>query len=248
MNSDADQVDSQKMEQKKPQDNKYYKLKLAFRAILNSFILLLILGVCFFLGKGDFNYKQAWIYIGLFYSMMFCFMVYMVIKDPELLERRLQRKEERQTQKWYIMIANFMILGIYLLPGLEQRFLETYLNMPNWIWISADIIFALSYIWFTWVLRTNSFAARTVRVEEKQKVITTGPYKIVRHPLYLGAFIMFSITPLCLGSYLGLFSIPFLVIVLVMRTLDEEEMLKEELDGYTDYMKKTKYRIIPGLW
>lgn len=171
----------------------------------------------------------------------------MIRKDPGLLKRRLDDKETRNKQKWVVSVSNLLFFCIYLIPGFDKRY--GWSNVPVWLVILSDLIFVMGYIFFFWVMRENSFAARTVKVEKGvQKVITTGPYAIVRHPMYLAVIIMFGITSLALGSYWGLIPFSIVGILLLFRITDEEQLLKEELDGYEEYMKQTKYRIIPKIW
>ncbi len=239
-NLDADHLSQEKGEEMQ-------KFKLFLRAVSQSLFLLIILGVCFFWGAGTFAYWEAWVYIGTFYSMMVFNLVYLIRKDPDLLQRRLDHKEDRQKQKWYIFLSNFFILPIYLLPGFDTRF--NWSEVPIFLVLIADFIFICAYLLFFWVLRTNSFAGRTIKIDqEKHHVITTGPYQFIRHPLYLAAGTMFGITPLALGSYWGLFFIPFLAVMMVFRIRDEEQMLLKDLPGYAEYMQNTKYRIFPGIW
>ena len=163
------------------------------------------------------------------------------------LKRRLDRGEKRNKQKWVVGVSNLLFFIIFLIPGFDKRF--GWSNVPWWLVILADLIFAMGYLFFFWVLRENSYAARTVQVEKGvQKVITTGPYAIVRHPMYLAVIIMFGITPLALGSYWGLIPLSAIGVLLYFRIIDEEQLLKEELEGYEEYMKQTKYRILPKIW
>ena len=221
--------------------------QLVIKAIGQFSFLFFLLGLCFFLPAWTFNYWEAWLYIGTFVSMMIFFLIHMVRNDPGLLKRRLDKKENRKKQKWVIGVSNLLFLSIFLIPGFDKRY--EWSNVPVWLVILADLIFAIGYLFFFWVMRENSYAAHNVKVEKGvQEVITTGPYAIVRHPMYLAVIIMFGITPLALGSYWGLIPIGLIVILLYFRISDEEQLLKEELEGYEEYMKKTKYRIFPKIW
>ncbi|QEE18081.1 isoprenylcysteine carboxylmethyltransferase family protein [Promethearchaeum syntrophicum] len=220
---------------------------LVFKAIGQFSFLFLLLGMCFFLPAWTFNYWEAWLYIGTFVSMMIVFLIYMVRNDPGLLKRRLEKKEKRKKQKWVISIANLLFLSIFLIPGFDKRY--EWSHVPVWGVILADLIFAFGYLFFFWVMRENSYAAHNVKVEKGvQKVITTGPYAIIRHPMYLAVIIMFGITPLALGSYWGLIPLSVIFVFLYFRIADEEQLLTEELEGYEEYMKQTKYRILPKIW
>jgi protein-S-isoprenylcysteine O-methyltransferase Ste14 len=179
--------------------------------------------------------------------MMFLVLRFLVKNNPDLLKRRLQTGEKRKQQKFIIRISNIILLIIFLLPGLDRRW--NWSSVPIWVVFVSDVIFALGYIMFFKVLKENSFASHTVQVEQNvQKVITTGPYSYVRHPMYTSIFLMFGIMPLALGSYWGLITLPLLILLMALRIHDEEKMLSEELEGYKDYMLKTKYRIIPLIW
>ncbi|MHA1474501.1 MAG: methyltransferase family protein [Promethearchaeota archaeon] len=221
--------------------------QLVFKAIGRFSFLYVLLGLCFFLPAWTFNYWEAWLYIGTFSSAMIIFLIFLLRKDPALLKRRLETGEKRNKQKWVIRLSNLLFIGIFLIPGFDKRF--GWSNVPIWLVVLADLIFAMGYLFFFWVMRENSYAAHNVKVEKGvQKVITTGPYAIVRHPMYLAVIIMFGITPLALGSYWGLIPFGFIIVLLYFRITDEEQLLKEELEGYEDYMKQTKYRIIPKIW
>ncbi|MHA1563455.1 MAG: isoprenylcysteine carboxylmethyltransferase family protein [Promethearchaeota archaeon] len=214
--------------------------QLVFKAIGRFSFLYVLLGLCFFLPAWTFNYWEAWLYIGTFSSAMIIFLIFLLRKDPALLKRRLETGEKRNKQKWVIRLSNLLFIGIFLIPGFDKRF--GWSNVPIWLVVLADLIFAMGYLFFFWVMRENSYAAHNVKVEKGvQKVITTGPYAIVRHPMYLAVIIMFGITPLALGSYWGLIPFGFIIVLLYFRITDEEQLLKEELEGYEDYMKQTKY-------
>ncbi len=221
--------------------------KLVIKAIVKFSFIYVLLGLCFFLPAWTFNYWEAWLYIGTFSSAMIIFLIFIIRKDPALLKRRLETGEKRNKQKWVIGLSNLLFICLFLIPGFDKRF--RWSNVPIWLVVLADLIFAMGYLFFFSVMRENSYAAHNVKVEKGvQKVITTGPYAIVRHPMYLAVIIMFGITPLALGSYWGLIPFGFIIVLLYFRITDEEQLLKEELEGYEDYMKQTKYQIIPKIW
>ena len=173
--------------------------------------------------------------------------LYLLKNDPQLLERRLDRGESRQDQKLVIILSTFIFLPIFLLPGFDQRF--EWSTVPVGVVLLGDLVVLVSYYFFFRVLRENSYASRVVKVEKGvQKVITTGPYAIVRHPMYFAITLMFGAIPLAVGSYWGVLPVIPLIILLAFRVRDEEALLIEELEGYADYMKKTRYRIFPGIW
>lgn len=206
-----------------------------------------IVGVFTFWPAGTFNYWEAWTFIGLFFTMMLGMTVYLLKNDPALLERRLERGESRKGQKIMIALSTFIFLPIFLLPGFDRR--NEWSNVPIGVVLLADFIILVSYYLFFRVLRENSYASRVVKVEKGvQHVITTGPYAIVRHPMYFVVIAMFGMIPVGLGSYWGLIPVIPLILLLVFRVRDEETLLIEELEGYVEYMEKTRYRIFPGIW
>ncbi|MCY3414238.1 MAG: isoprenylcysteine carboxylmethyltransferase family protein [Candidatus Heimdallarchaeota archaeon] len=222
------------------------RTSLAIKAILNFSLLYIILGACFFLPAMSFDYWQAWLYIGTFGSLMLIYLIYLVLKDPELLLRRMEKGEEREKQRWIIRVADVVILGIFVFPAFDMR--NGWSEVPVWLIYLADILFILGYLFFFWVLRTNSYASRLAKVEDTQQVITDGPYSLVRHPMYTSLFIMMLVTPIILGSFFGLlFMFPF-VLVLKYRISDEEDMLVDDLPGYDEYKQKVRYKIFPHIW
>jgi len=205
-----------------------------------------ILGAMFFLPAGTFRYWQAWVYIAILCVPMLVAVVLLLKRDPGLLERRLQIREKEKEQKTIIKISYLIFLVIYLLPGFDRRY--GWSSAPaHWV-IAADIFVLVGYALCLRVFRENSYASRIVEVKQDQVVITTGPYALVRHPMYLAVLIMYSMSPLALGSVWALISVPFLVALLVARIRDEEKLLAAKLEGYRDYMGRVRYRIIPGLW
>ena len=231
--------------QKKEQNSD--KNKLLIQAAGKSILLFTIVALGFFLPAGTLLYWEAWLFIGLFVIMMIFILRFMIKNDPDLLRRRLERGEKRREQKLILTISNLLLLGLFLFPGFDHRW--NWSSVPILLVIVSDIIFSLGYLMFFYIIKENSYASRTVKVEKDiQQVITTGPYSIIRHPMYTSIFIMFGIMPLALGSYWGLLFLPLLIIMLILRVNDEEKMLTEELEGYKEYKQKTKYKIIPYIW
>jgi len=237
----------EKIEKNHKKENNPERRTLILQATGKFTFLIILFGLCYFLTAGTILFWEAWLFIGIVFVMMLLFLRFMVKNDPDTLRRRLQRGEKRQDQKIIVIISDVLILIILLLPGFDRRW--NWSSVPIWSVLVSDVIFALGYMMFFRVLKENSFAGRTVRVEEKvQKVITTGPYSLVRHPMYTSILLMFGILPLALGSYWGLIPLPLFILSLTLRIKDEEKMLCEELEGYKDYMQSTKYRIIPFIW
>ena len=235
------------MVEKIEKENNSERRSLILQATGKLTFLFILFGLCYFLTAGTILFWEAWLFIGIVFVMMLFFLRFLVKNDPDLLKRRLQRGEKRQEQKIIVLISNIVLLIILLLPGLDRRW--NWSSVPTWLVVVSDVIFALGYMMFFRVLKENSFASVIVQVEEKvQKVITTGPYSFVRHPMYTSILLMFGIMPLALGSYWGLIPLPLFILSLALRIQDEEKMLCEELEGYKDYIQTTKYRIIPFIW
>jgi protein-S-isoprenylcysteine O-methyltransferase Ste14 len=218
--------------------NGNFKLK----AYLIPVTIMLLLGVVLFLSAGSFRYWEGWIFWFINFVSIFFITVYFLKKSPELISRRMKYKEN--TRKVPAMF-NLYLLG-YIIPGLDFRY--HWSIVPPALVIAANIIYFLGFMLIIFVFRENTYASTVVQVEEEQKVITTGPYKVVRHPMYTGMLLMLLFTPLALGSYWAI--IPFLlsVPVIIIRAIGEEEVLVRELQGYREYCLKTPYRLIPFIW
>jgi len=217
------------------------------KAVILRFTMLLpVLGLMFFLPAGTINYWQAWVYMLVLFIPMSIMVRYLYKHDPELLERRMRMKERQKTQKLVIALSFLFFLPAFIIPGFDIRF--GWSNVPWVVVIIADIIVLFGYLFFALVLKTNSYASRIVEVEKGQKVITAGPYSIVRHPMYLSSLILYAFSPLALGSYWAMIPVVLLVILLVARIKGEEKELLENLDGYKEYVMKMKYRLLPGMW
>ncbi len=221
--------------------------KLKKSAIGNFSFLFILLGLLFFLSAGTIFYWEAWLYIISFLIPMILMLRYLFKNDPELLLRRLKRGETKSEQKVVKKLFNLIFLGIFVIPGFDKRF--GWSNVYFVIVILADVIFILGYRFFFKVMKENSYASRIIEVETgEQKVITTGPYAIIRHPMYLAVLIIFVSTPLALGSYWALLPVLPMLVLLPIRIKGEEEFLLQELEGYAEYMQETKYRLIPRVW
>ncbi len=206
----------------------------------------IFMGLMLFLPAGSLDYWQAWIYCGVLFIPMSFVVFYFLKKDPELLERRMRIRETEEKQKTIQIFGSIIFFIGFIVSGLDHRY--HWSNVPVLLVIVANAIVLSGYILVFFVLRENSYASRIIEVEKGQKVITTGPYAIVRHPMYLGVLLMYLSTPLALGSYWALiFFLPLLPLI-VARLLNEEEVLLRELPGYKEYCQKTRYRLIPFIW
>ena len=220
--------------------------KLKKKVLIRFLAVPFVLGLMFFLPAGTLRYWQAWVYLTILCVPMTFAVVLLLKRDPGLLERRLQMKEKEREQKRIIRISYLIFLAIYLLPGFDRRY--GWSSVPaGWV-IVADILVLAGYALCLRVFWENSYASRTIEVEREQRVITTGPYAVVRHPMYSAVLIMYAISPLALGSMWALISVPFLAALLVARIREEEKLLAEKLEGYRDYMQRVRYRIIPRVW
>jgi protein-S-isoprenylcysteine O-methyltransferase Ste14 len=202
--------------------------------------------VVFFVPAGTFAYWEAWVYLTVILVFMFSFLIYFLKNDPELLERRMRTKEKETEQKLIVKFLFLCFLFTILLPGFDKRF--EWSNVPVGVVIFADIIVLLGYSMIFLAMRQNSYASRIIEVEKGQKIIRSGPYAIIRHPMYLGESILLPFTPLALGSYWAIIPALFIIPILVARIRNEEQILERELKGYQEYMQKIKFRLIPGIW
>jgi len=223
-------------------NTKNFKTSVIIKIIL-AFDFLCIM---FFLPAGTFLYWQAWIYMALLFIPMTFLLIYLIKHDPKLLESRMRMKEKVIEQKRIIKISWVFFLFAYLIPGFDIRY--GWSHVPLWVIIVAEILVLAGYLMFAVVLRHNSYASRIIEVQKKQKVISTGPYAIVRHPMYSAILIMYIASPLALGSYWALLPTLAIPIVIIARILNEEKVLKKELKGYTEYTHKVRYRLIPSIW
>lgn len=210
-----------------------------------SFVPLFI-GICTLLPAGTFDYWQVYLYFSVVVIPMIFVLFYFLKKDPRFLERRMRGTEKEREQKLIQLINLAILMAAFIVPGLDRRYGWSAVPVEGIIITDAGILGGYLIIFL--VFRENSYASRIVEVDQEQKVITTGLYSIVRHPMYLGVLIMYLPTPLALGSYYGLIPMAFLPAALVFRILNEEKVLRENLDGYEEYCRKTRYRLIPFIW
>lgn len=221
-------------------------MKLIFNAIAKYVAGLLLVGVFLFLPAWTFRYPGAWLFIALLFVPMMFMGIVLFAKAPALLEKRLNNKESEKTQRGVIALSGLMFPIGFVLSALDFRF--AWSKVPLWLVIIASALFLIGYGMYAEVLRENIYLSRTVEVQENQKVVSTGLYGIVRHPMYLSTLLMFLPLPLILGSFFGL--IPFILypVSIVIRILNEEKVLSDGLEGYSEYRTKVKYRLIPFVW
>jgi len=206
----------------------------------------LVLGAALFFPAGTLRFWEAWVYIAILMILMAGVMAYFLKHDPEVLERRMKAREKEQTQKCVVASVAVMFIAGFALTGLDRRLdLST---VPTALVLAADMMVILGYGIFILVLRVNRFLSRTVEVETEQKIVTTGPYAVVRHPMYVGVLLMYLFTPVALGSFWALIPFALTTIIFPVRILNEEKVLVRDLAGYKEYMGKTRFRLIPGIW
>jgi protein-S-isoprenylcysteine O-methyltransferase Ste14 len=219
------------------------------RALRSSLFGILALAALLFIPAGTFNYWQAWLFMAVFVCTSDAITVYLAIHDPKLLERRMKvgpRAESEPAQKIIMLFAMLGFIAMLVVPALDHRF--GWSSVPASVSVLADVLIALAFLFIFFVFRENSYGASTIQIAEGQTVISTGPYALVRHPMYAGAFVMLVAVPLALGSWWGLLIVLVKLPVLIWRLLDEERFLRHKLAGYADYQTKVTYRILPFVW
>lgn len=221
-------------------------IKLFFEAIIKFLLGVLIVGLLLFVSAGTINYWNGWLFMGLLFIPMFLAGIVMMIKEPNLLKSRLNAKEKESEQKQVVALSGLMFLIGFILAGLNYRF--NWLELPNAVVIIASIILLLSYIMYAEILRENTFLSRIIEVQENQKLITTGLYGIIRHPMYTATIFLFLSMPLILGSIISFMIFLIYPFIIVKRIKNEEEVMERELKGYTEYKEKVKYKMIPFIW
>ena len=220
--------------------------KLFAQAIVKFLSGLLIVELLLFLPAGTFAYWQAWLFIGILFVPMFIAGLIMMSRSPELLRKRLDVKEEEAEQKTVIALSGLMFLAAFVVAGLNFRF--GWIVLPAWVSYVAAVVFLLAYALYAEVLRENVWLSRTVEVQENQKVVDTGLYGIVRHPMYMTTLFLFLSMPLVLGSVISLVIMLLYIPIIAKRIRNEELVLENGLEGYTDYKKRVKYKVIPFVW
>ena len=221
-------------------------LKLFTQAIIKFLSGLLLVGLLLFLPAGTFAWRQAWLLIGILFVPMFIAGLIMMKRSPDLLRKRLDVKEEENEQKTVIVLSGIMFLAAFIAAGLNYRF--GWIVLPAWVSWAAAVLFLLAYVLYAEVLRENVWLSRTVEVQENQKVVDTGLYGIVRHPMYMTTLLLFLSMPLVLGCVIS-FAIMLLYIpIIAKRIRNEEKVLEDGLEGYAEYKRRIRYKVIPFMW
>ena len=207
---------------------------------------LLLVGALLFLPAGTWDYWQAWLLIGILFVPMFLAGLVLMKKNPELLRKRLNAKEEQAEQKTVIALSGLMFLAVFVLAGLNRRF--GWCLLPDWAVWAAAAVFLLAYALYAEVLRENAYLSRTIEVQEGQKVVDTGLYGVVRHPMYAVTLFLFLSMPLVLACPYSFAVMLVYIPIIVKRIRNEEDVLEEGLAGYAEYKQRVKYRLVPGIW
>ena len=220
--------------------------KLFFQALSKFLIGLIIICILLFIPAGTLDYPNGWLFIALLFIPMFFAGIIMLFKSPDLLRRRLNAKESEDEQKTVILVSGIIFLLAFILAGLNFRF--GWFKLPSLVIIIASVIFLLAYIMYAEVLRENEYLSRTVEVSENQKVVDSGLYGLVRHPMYTSTIFLFLSMPLVLDSIFSFIVMLVYPIIIIFRIRNEEKVLENELIGYKEYKEKVKYKLIPYLW
>lgn len=220
--------------------------KLIISAVTKYIAGLVLLGLLIFLPAGTFAYGQGWLFMAVLFVPMLLIGIVLALKSPELLRKRLNNKEQENTQKAVVLASIMMFVGGFISAGLCFRL--GFLCLPLWVSVIAAVIFLIGYAMYAEVLRENEYLSRTVEVQEEQKVIDTGLYGVIRHPMYTATILMFCSAPLVLGSVISFVIFLIYPIIIVKRIGNEEKVLENGLKGYGEYKQKVKYRLLPFVW
>lgn len=221
-------------------------IKLFFQAIIKFILGVLVIGLLLFIPANTINYWNGWLFIGLLFIPMFIAGIILMVKNPELLKKRLNAKETENEQKKVIAFSGIMFVVGFIIAGLNYRY--SWIIIPNVVVIISAVLFILAYILYAEVLRENTYLSRTIEVQQNQKVIDTGLYGIVRHPMYFATILLFLSMPLILGSIFSFVIFLMYPFIIAKRIRNEEKVLEKNLVGYSEYKNKVKYKIIPFVW
>ena len=221
-------------------------IHLLWQAGSRYLVGVLLVAALLFLPAGTLHYRNAWLFLALLFLPMLVLGLVLWLKAPGLLEKRLKSKEERSEQKQGVGVSALMFIGGFVIAGLDHRF--QWSKMPLWLAAAASVLLLLAYGLYAEVMRENAYLSRTVEIQEGQKLIDTGLYGIVRHPMYVATTLLFLAIPLVLGSWVAFLLFLLYPVLMVKRIRNEEEVLAQGLDGYKEYQKRVKYRMIPLIW
>jgi len=220
--------------------------KLLLQALGKYISGLVLVSALLFIPAGTLSYWNAWLFIGILFLPMLVLGIVLLLKNPELLQRRLKAKEKEEEQKSIVLLSGLMFLVGFVVAGLDYRY--QWLVLPKRVVTAAAVVFILAYLLYAEVIRENAYLSRTIEVQEGQKVVDSGLYGIVRHPMYASTILLFLSMPLVLGSFLSFLVFLFYPAVIVKRIKNEEKVLEQNLEGYSEYKKRVKYRLLPFVW
>jgi protein-S-isoprenylcysteine O-methyltransferase Ste14 len=222
---------------------------LNIKAFVGLLLLLLAMAALLFIPAWTLDYWQAWTFLAVYFGCSLAITLYLMVRDPKLLQRRMSAgpmAEKEPTQKIIMLFTSMGFIGLLIFPALDHRFVWS--RVPSYVALAADALVALGFVAVFFVLKANTFSSATIELAPNQKVIATGPYAVVRHPLYTGAFVMLLGIPIALGSWWGLLVFVSMMPTLIWRLSDEEKFLARNLPGYTEYQDKVRFRLIPLVW
>ena len=222
------------------------KTKLFINAIAKFLLGIALVGLLIFLPAGTFCYFNGWLFMGVLFIPILVLGIIMIFKNPDLLSRRLNANEKQKEQQLVVKLSGIMFFAGFIVAGLGFRF--NWYTLPKFITVAATVIFLGAYVIYAEVLRENAYLSRTIEVTENQRVIDTGLYGIVRHPMYAATLLLFLSIPLILGSLYSFIIFLFYPFIIAVRIKNEEVLLEEKLDGYKEYKQRVKYRLIPFVW
>ena len=221
-------------------------MKLLINGLVKFFVGFLLVGLLIFLPAGTLQFDLGWLLMGLLFVPMLIAGFVMFFCAPSFLAKRLDVKEKQRAQKGVIAFSGLMFVAGFVVAGLDFRFGWSWVPTP--VVVSASLLFLIAYGLYAEVMRENAYLSRTIKVEENQKVVDSGLYAIVRHPMYTTTVLLFLMIPLVLGSWYSLAIFAFYPLIIIVRLLDEEKLLTRDLPGYAEYKQKVKYRLIPFIW
>ncbi len=222
---------------------------LNIKALGGLLFLLLVMAALLFIPAWTLDYWQAWMFLAVYFAPSLAITLYLMKKDRKLLERRMSggpTGEKKTTQKIIMLFVSLGFISGLVFPALDHRFAWSY--MPPYVALAGDVLVVLGWLVIFLVFKENTFSSATIELAPNQKVISTGPYALVRHPMYAGGLVMFLGIPIALGSWWGLLIIVVMMPVVLWRLFDEEKFLARNLRGYVEYQKKVRYRLIPLIW
>jgi protein-S-isoprenylcysteine O-methyltransferase Ste14 len=220
--------------------------KFGLRVLSIVIPVMLIMGATLFIPAGTLDFWEGWLFFSALFIPMFFVFIYMIRHERQLLEKRLNIKERREEQKFIQLFNTFLFFLCMVIAGLDRRYGWSY--VPFWLVIASDMMMLIGYYFFIKTMLHNEYASRVIEVQKGQKIIDTGPYAVVRHPMYAAGILMYMFIPVALGSFWAMIPLLLIPAMLIFRLLDEEKALIAGLKGYKRYMKKVKYRLFPGIW